>query len=527
MLKKCLFSAFCVIFLLMTFPVLTSAASVVDAPGGMVTSYDELVDALGGPDAAIMDDGALLIVSDICLKAPVIITEGSYEIRGAGVEITASFTDSAFFVIGGDEKVSVIFGRSANDSTDVDLTLNGEGKTREGSLIFILEKSEAAMYKGTHLTNNITTVMGGAVYSCGGFVIYGGTIDHCRSIGSGGAIASRGELILPSGTISDCSAEFGGAVYNEGKAGLAGTEIKDCSAQKGGAVFNTGNLQLVSSTVTACTAEQGGCLYNSGESALNGGQILSCKAENGGGGGMYNTGSATLNGTFFQYNEASNGGSIFNVGSFVAEEGILQDGTVSEFGGHIYNDTTGSYTYKGGAISRGKAKYGGGVFNLGTFRCENGSFSLNKADVGQAILNEGNLIFCQFPYVDPKNDVAILLSNDNAHAIDIQTQMKAELIAQLTPYQRTEDGYTTAYEEGIVLIKGEFAATSASRFDITPVDGVAWMLSDDGTLTLPIPVYQKPWFYITILVAFAATVAAFVFVIRFFDKKKLTQNLAK
>ena len=98
--------------------------------------------------------------------------------------------------------------------------------------------------------------------------------------------------------------------------------------------------------------------------------------------------------------------------------------------------------------------------------------------------------------------------------------MKADLIAQLTPYQKTEDGYVTAYEKGLVLIKGEFAATSASRFSVTPVDGMAWILSSDGALSLPIPVYRQPWFYVGVLLAFAATVAVFVVVIRFFDKKK-------
>ena len=526
MLRKCLFFIACFLFLL-SLSAMPTFAKAVNAPGGTVTSADELVAALGGSDAAVAEKNYVMIISDVCLSAPIVITEGSYEIRGAGVEITASYDDNSFFVIGGSDTVKVAIGRSDNDSPDEDILFNGEGNTREGSFIHVLEKGEVSLYKGIRFYNTITSVMGGAIYSDGTVVLYGGTIDKCRSTGSGGAIASRGDLLLPSGNIKDCTAEFGGAVYNEGTVALAGTEITGCSAQKGGALFNTGTLQLVSSTISSCKADQGGCLYNSGEATLGGGQILTCKAEDGEGGGVYNSGKATLKGTYLNENEARLGGNLFNVGTWTIDDGVIQSGKATLSGGNVYNDSTGNLTYKTGSISRGNAKYGGGIFNLGTFTYEKGAFSLNKADVGAGILNEGKMIFCEYPYVDPKNDVAIVVTEDDAHAIEIRTQMKADLIAQLTPYQKTADGYVATYESGLVLLKGEYVKTSASRFTVTSAaNGISWVLSDDGTLVEPVPVYHEAWFYIVLFLSFVATVAIMVVGIRFLDKKKAASRAA-
>jgi multisubunit Na+/H+ antiporter MnhC subunit len=76
------------------------------------------------------------------------------------------------------------------------------------------------------------------------------------------------------------------------------------------------------------------------------------------------------------------------------------------------------------------------------------------------------------------------------------------------------------YEEGIVLLVGDYAGASASRFAVTPQNGVEWTVSSDGTLAEPIPVYFNPWFYAVILTAFVVTVAVMVLLIRFFDKRK-------
>jgi predicted outer membrane repeat protein len=520
MIKKMIFVFLCSMIGVLSFSTLASAASVVEAPGGTVSSYEELVTALGGSDAAILEKNHLLIISDIRLSAPIVFVEGSYEIRGAGIEITADFHDNSFLIVGGEKKTTLAIGNSTNDAPDVDIVFNGEGMTRDGAFLYINNGSSVTMYKGVTMEENITSIMGGAIYCDGGFVLYGGTITNCRSTGSGGAIASKGEVLLPSGIIQNCSADFGGAVYSEGKLSLLGTEFQNCSAQKGGAIFNTGDLQLVSSTIQSCHASQGGGLYNSGIAELKGGQILSCKTDDGEGGGAYNSGTASLKGTYFKDNQGKNGGSYFNVGETVIQESILQDSKASAYGGIIYNDVTGKLTVKGGALSRGEAKYGGGVYNLGTFHYERGGFALNKADVGKGILNEGSLIFSQYPYLDEKNDVAIVVTEDNIHAIEIQTQMKAELICYLTPYVKNEDGYHMFYEEGIVLLVGDYAGASASRFAVTSQNGVEWTVSSDGTLAEPIPVYFNPWFYAVILTAFVVTVAVMVLLIRFFDKRK-------
>jgi len=531
MLKKWLIGFLMMNVLLLSIHLPTTAATAVQAPGGEVTSYEELAVALGGEAAtqlklASEDDpeskvSHLLILSDICLAAPVVITEGEYVIIGAGIEITASFTDGSFFEVGGDKEVTLILGSSQVQTDNENLILNGGKQTRKGSLLSIGNDATVAVFTGTVFCDSITEVAGGAIANDGTFVMYGGIIENCSSMGSGGAISSRGTVLLPEGSmIVGCSAEFGGALYNEGEATLAGTEIKECAATKGGAIFNANELEFHNSTVSNCRATQGGGLYNSGVAQLKSGQILSCQAENGEGGAIYNSGTLTQAGTYINENSAKNGGSLYNAGDAEIKDGQIYSGTATEAGGHVYNEPNAKLVVDGGSLGRGKAKLGGGIYNLGDLTVTGGGFHSNKADFGQAILNHGSLIFEKFPYVDDKNDVFIVIDEDNPHTIRIQSEMKADCIAVLTPGKQTADGYAYGYEEGVCLLMGDYVKDGYSHFKITPENGAEWLLNADGALVKPVPVYRQAWFYFALVGCFAVVVAVMVLSVRFFDKKR-------
>ncbi len=500
---------------------LSVSAEVISAPGGTVTSYEELKTALGGDAAVKQEDGYLLILSDLCLESPVVITKGEYELRGAGVVISASFESGSFFEVGGTEETALSFGSVDEEATNDNITLDGEGKTREGSLLMIGEKASVFLYTGTILQNNVTTVTGGAVSCDGSFAMCGGIIRNCRSIGSGGAIYSRGEVLLPAGTIESCSAEFGGAVYNEGTAAFVGTEISDCSASRGGAVFNAATMRFYSSSVTSCKASQGGGVYNSGEAVLEGGQIVSCLSEHGEGGGIYNSGTLTLKGTYLNENSAKNGGSLYNVGKSELSAGQLNRGVAELRGGNVFNDEKAQYSMTGGTVGAGKAAYGGNLYNFGIAHFSEGLIVNGKADVGGAMLNEGTLTLAQGIFFQEKNDLCVVITDDQAHAVRIESTMRPEQVAMLTPAVRNGDGYTVEYRAGAVLLFGDAVKTEYTRFRVSSNGATNWILSDRGALEKPIPVYYQPWFYLILLVAFFAVVTGLILLIRFLDKKHI------
>lgn len=519
MLKKWLIGLFTTSVLLCSIHQPTAAATAVEAPGGQVSSYEELGKALGGEAAVRIEENHLLILSDIRLSAPVVITEGQYMLLGAGIEITASFDASAFFCVEGKD-TALSFGSSGTQGDQDNLVLNGENKTRSGSLLTIGNDATVTIFGGTALRNHTTSVSGGAIFNEGTFAMYGGTIEDCSSVGAGGAIDSRGSVIFSSGVISGCSAEFGGALYNEGKASLAGTEFKDCRATKGGAVFNAGDLEMLSSSISSCKATQGAGLYNSGTAALKGGQIVSCLAENGEGGGIYNSGTLTMSGTYLKDNSAKNGGSLYNVAEATLAEGLLLAGNATEAGGNVYNDANGTVKLTGCSISVGKAKYGGGVFNLGTLTLSGGVINSNKADCGKGVLNDGKLSILEFVDVYDNNDIFIVTDDEASHAISLENKLNDVFHAVLTPGCRTENGYEIGYVEGAKLLAGSHVSAGYARFSVSPNNGEEWLLTEDGTLIPSLPVYRQAWFYLVLIGAFALTVALMVTGIRYLDKKR-------
>lgn len=508
-----------------------SADEVISAPGGEVSDYDGLIAALGGDGAVFVkknDDGKVIYITlraDIKLEKPIHLTEGEYFLSGAGVTVTAAFDNDSMIIVGGEKKAALAVGNaestendSINNSINDSIIFDGgsdSGRSTEGPVFRVSSGSELSVCTGTVIKNCLTTVCGAAVYSEGTVAFYGGTVENCRSTGSGGAFFNKGKLFLAGGSISGGSAEFGGAVYNEGTADLIGTGISACTATKGGAVFSSGTLNFTSSSVTGCKAGEGAGVYSSGNVTFVGGQITDC-VSTGNGGAVYNSGNAAFSGTYFSDNSAQNGGTLYNSSTAEISDGSMYSGTAASCGGNIYNSDNSSLAVSGGSIGRGKAVYGGGIFNLGTLTVGGGGFTLNKAEAGQAILNAGKLIFNRFPYIDAKNDVFIL----SGHPAEIESEMKAELIAVLTPGTENSGVYSPLYSEDAVLIDGEFAAISYVKFKISPDGENEWILSFDGRISKKLPVYYSAWFWTVIVAVYAALIAGTVFAVRLYDKKR-------
>ncbi len=506
------------------------AVTVVEAPGGVVTTYEELFAALGGDDAGklvrVSDEDStskishLLLLSDICLAAPVEIAEGDYVIIGAGVEITASFVEGSFFLVGSDKEATLSLGASQTQANHENIVFQGGKQTRKGSFLSIGEKGVVSIFTGMSFVDHTTEMGGGAIHNDGALAMYGGIMENCRSMGAGGAIHSRGTVVLASGNITECSAEFGGALYSEGKASLAGTEITKCTATKGGAIFNANELEYVSSSLSGCRATQGGGLYNSGIAQLKGGQIINCLADDGDGGALYNTGTVKLGETYLNENSAKNGGAVYNAADLTITDGQLFRSIASAAGGHIYNDKTAVLVLESGYIAQGKAKLGGGIYNLGSLTISGGSVYGNKADIGQAILNHGRLYLKTSARIDENNDIFVVVTGENPASVVLLSEMKAACVAVLTPGSCVDGNYAFDYRDGLVLLTGEYVKTEYTRFVVKSDNGTEWLLTEDGCLGKQLPVYYRPWFYVILVGAFVVLVVGMVMGIRFVDKGK-------
>lgn len=116
-------------------------------------------------------------------------------------------------------------------------------------------------------------------------------------------------------------------------------------------------------------------------------------------GGVYNSKGATF--TLAENAEISgnvarqSGGGVYNDGNFIMNGGTITGHKVKQFGGGVYNSVDGTFTMKGGLITKNVAmdesttalnsSTGGGVFNSGTFKMHDGVISYNTAAKGGGI----------------------------------------------------------------------------------------------------------------------------------------------
>ncbi len=490
------------------------------APGGTVTTHEELLTALG-ENSASYDDGVITLVRDIVLESSVKITAGSYVIVGEGASIKGSF-DGDLFILSG-EGTALTLGDQTEIENDQDLIVDGGNTVRNGSIIKIEKGAKLETYNSVIIKNAATSRSGAAVYNEGEFIMYGGEIEGCRASSSGGAIYSTGTLTLGAGEIRSCSANDGGAVFAEGKTNVIAAIITACKATNGGAIYNMGELKYLSASITECSAIKGGAIYNSGKAVISGGTINKNVSENGDGGGVYNSSELELSGSVLRENSAKNGGNIYNCGNTVTGENfILTSGTATEKGGNVYNDGLGIFTQKSGAINLGKAVYGGGVYNLGTYNLSIGGLYSNKATAGQGVLNHGKLILSNLGYCEKGDDIFVVLTEDDKHVIIVAenwSYKQKPVSVSCGIYDNGAYSYSHSLGDKLLDIKGNINA--GKRF-MLHVSDTGLVIGNDGSLVkAPTPISKTLATVICAILAYPLVTAGIVIVIRHFDKKKL------
>lgn len=195
--------------------------------------------------------------------------------------------------------------------------------------------------------------------------------------GKGSVITVLGEL-----TLEDTSDEGTGTVT----VGVA---------KQGGGVYSTGTFIMNSGAITGNKAENGGGVYSTGPFTMNGGTITGNEASKSGqydrcyGGGVYSTGAFTMNDGAITGNKvshtgsfaASSGGGVCSTGTFIMNKGTINGNTAGSEGGGVYSK--GTFTMMPGSfITSNTSNYcGGGVYNEndGTFTMKGGTITRNKA----------------------------------------------------------------------------------------------------------------------------------------------------
>ncbi len=529
MLKN-FFSALLVsVLLLSTINISTFASqktSEVSAPGGNVSTPEELIAALGGKGISY-ENGVISIIKDITLSSSINITSGSYTVTGEGAIIKGSFSGDLFVLTG--EGTTLVIGDRTAPMDRTNLVLDGENTIRAGSAFRVESGARLEICNTVVIKNFATSTSGAVIYNLGELTVYGGEIENARASSLGGAIYNEGTMTLASGTIKNCSANDGGAVYTKGKSSFIAVEMSNNNAISGGAIYNEGEMQFLATTLTACSASKGGGIYNSGKAVVSGGTIHSNKAENGDGGGIYNANTLDLSGSVLRENSAKNGGNLYNTDTVTTGEGFsLSNGIATEKGGNIYNSELGKFTQSYGSITLGSAVYGGGIYNLGTVNLAQGGVYANKAEVGEGILNHGRLVLTGYGYCERGDDIFVVLTPENEHAIVISDGWvyKAKPVSvSCGIFSDGKYSYSHSLNDKLLDIKGSINV--GERF-MLHVGNTGLTLSNEGTLVkAKTQASDTVIFVICSILAYPLVTLGIVALIRYFDKKKLKSETEK
>ncbi|MHC5926325.1 hypothetical protein, partial [Nostoc sp.] len=207
-------------------------------------------------------------------------------------------------------------------------------------------------------------------------------------------------ITVTNSTISGNTANKGGGIYNDGTLSLSHSTINGNTATEGGGIYNDGNFSfgyhspdelsygistVINSTITDNNASAGGGIYNNGILSVSY-SIISDNYAREYGGGIYNSSSGGIGHN--QYYNTEN-----KLGIVTVSYTSITGNTAGTGGGGIYNnaddggDYTGTVTYNQvghvtvnySRLSNNQAHFGGGIYNNGILSVGNSTIRHNRA----------------------------------------------------------------------------------------------------------------------------------------------------
>lgn len=494
-----------------------------NAPGGTVKNSDDLIAALGGSDVCSTDaSGNILIKWDIELSSPIIFSEGSYTLYGAGNIIKINFVDKAAFLLEGGAKLCL--GKSVNSEDDISLEIVASGKRSKASVIECVDDSVLTVNSGIKITSNDNEGDGGAIYAAGKSLTINGGIFSDNKATNGGAVAlMSGELSMNGGTIFRNSAVLGGGIYiNDGTSflfvdGKIGGEYDADAIKADFTKVNNGNI-----------AKHGGGIYIASGANFSsaGGKICSNIAEQNGGGTYFEENSvSSFYSTSIIFNTATNGGAVYTLSDTALSETSLCYNRAYDSGGGIWNSanlhlssgsiSVNSADHNGGGVFNVESGYveiinagiydnvtgdfGGGMYNLGTVDFGGGYISRNECrsnDFGYGLFNLGKLNMAGIAYAGVENPITLVERDDGYTFINVVAEFNGGItMAAIETVSETQnsDGtftYTLNGDVDLSAVKGdeELVTKAVSYLVISKYGNKDRSLNDSGNVVLEVVV---------------------------------------
>ena len=498
-----------------------------NAPGGDVTTAEELVSALGG-NAVITKSGAIRLETDIVLLSTVTVKEGSYTIIGGGCGIYRGFDSAPLIKLEGG--ASLTLEKSSQnayvDDNDQDLLFSGRRSEfpNGGSLIKVCGGAELTVNNEVVFENSVSGTLGGAIYAEGGSKV---TLNNCgfrncTSTVGGGAVAF----------VSDKLGSDGGSLKMSGASFKGNTSVNAQNNAKGGAIYvyggsfesdscifenNTADLGGVMWLCSEAKVSNADCSYN--ESNVSG-AVLYCESDSsmvgtlnvangmymnntskGNGGFASNYGAMIIGGAYVADNVADgDGGAVYNEGSLAFTEGTLTYNTCGGRGGGVCNIGRGSiFVMSDGEINSNKALFGTGIFSEGAFSMNGGAIGgSDKAhDVGLVLYSDMTLGGSAMIY----DTVALCFNGERFPNIKINGSLSEYYSVMLVGEKSTGNGAVSRYaiknSAGVQVLTGN-VASNVDKFRVEN-SFLRYGINSNGKMTVTFPVFPA-WVWICVLV---------------------------
>lgn len=184
---------------------------------------------------------------------------------------------------------------------------------------------------------NISTIIGGAIYSSGNLIINNSYFQNNHA-NYGGAIYSTGNCTIYSSVFSDnhVTPESGGAIYSSGELNVFNSFFYDNTASNlGGAICSLGKNNFDSSTFMTNTADAGGAIYTQKTANITACGFSSNVGDNAG--AIFSDWGCDIKYSSFTSNSAKVGGSIYSTNDYCKiNNSTFEQNHVTLYGGAIY-----------------------------------------------------------------------------------------------------------------------------------------------------------------------------------------------
>ncbi len=506
------------------------------APGGEVSSVEELIDAFGessygGANAELLpgSESEIRLKNSIILQSTIIIKKGEYTIVGGGCTFARSDScGTAIDVQGGNlsierADVSAEFG----ESTSPNIIFNGRGK--EGKPFITVSAGASFKLNSRVLVKDMLSSENGAFISAHGdaeISIYASRFENCKAVNGGAVYVSEGTdskkrtLTVEKSTFKLCSAENGGAIYSDAYTYIANSTLDENTASaSGGAMYLGGSSELQSVSADKNKAKNGAVLFNEGASVMVSPEAFNNQAENGG--VIFNKNSCLVSEVTFFENKASDcGGAVYNEGAFFINGGTIMANESVRYGGGIYSTEGSVLKIENGDISSGKAEYAGGVYSAGELIMTGGGIGKNYGSAPHlAVLGKlemGGGASCYGGDV-----IGLVRKSDGEYPkIILKTALSSKNYQRVALYKLSNGDFKRANASGVTIFEGseEALASAFKQFNAYSGGVFPFELAENGKMRRAFPTV------FVIVTVSAVTVGAVGFVV---GKKVVQVNKEK